>query len=240
LFDPAPEEFTNRKGTRFVRFNKNEAIVRAADRPAKIEDMTEDQLAEALRAVTSVRGVMFIQDEPAYELARAIKEERIIDGKPGGGEPFEGVKGKSEGNADGIRQVQQRSVIGTDNRVPTGHSYPWRAHMALARDSDFDNWEDGGCSATLIGPSTAVSRAACYYDFDQGGFPAFAWAPGADKDSGTTFPYGWWYGCYIAYIPSAFVTGPYDTWLQWDFAAVEYDEPTACSLTPGSTVGWLG
>jgi V8-like Glu-specific endopeptidase len=190
---------------------------------------TREQLAEDMRGVAYFRGHEYRQAEPAWAAADAIlnaTDEHTI------------APPKSAATNNGERppeDYQGQAIQGTDSRQKRrdNTSYPMRAQMVL---------EVGGfgCTATLIGPTTALTAAHCLHTGS--GWRPGDWrtAPGADRDDVINIPIGFerpygTYTCHWGTVPGAWING--DTAVENDYAVIDY---SGCNLTPGNTVGWLG
>jgi V8-like Glu-specific endopeptidase len=261
----APKEIVTSKGRRYLRVKKvehfsanplegNRAIQKEvpSNAPSEIERMSEEELAEAIRPVGFMNGYEYILAEPDYELARKIKrgeggpaypphvpEGAVVENERN---PIEKpVVPTPAGNGEVLR-----NIIGAKNTTQfrTNTTYPQRTAIVYAGGNHLGGFPSGGggCTATLIGASTALSMAHCVWDQSAGTWGSMVtWAAGVDSQDANPTPYGAAYGCYWVNVPQQYKNG--STTREFDFAVFEYTN-TGCgtggSLYPGNTVGWLG
>lgn len=230
---------------------------------SKADTRTEAQLAEELRTATLVHGHEFIAEEPAYELARMIIEARRLQAL-GDTEAlaelmppraqFLGTAGGSEDDAIDVGEsgplFERKTIFGTDNRAAQNNlNFPHRTHIVLDNTNAGASISGSECTATLIGNSTALSSAHCFWDEGNNTWePGMRWAPGYDSADADPSPWGEFYTnngswCYWVRIPAGYMTNEDSV---NDYAVVDFKN--ACNLTvqgvsseaPGATVGGLG
>lgn len=150
------------------------------------------------------------------------------------------------------------TIFGDDDRLPLGynvHYYPSSAvgvsesslyppHFGIGSDQ---------CTITMIGPSTAISAAHCFYEPGVGWDATKSWAFGVTSwlthetnwSIDVTQAYPTYTGCYWVTVPGAWTTlQRQHNWndVFWDFAVIEFSNSQAptCNLFPGHSVGWYG
>lgn len=153
----------------------------------------------------------------------------------------------SEREIDELGAVDRAGgVFGADNREDRrdNTSYPMRTQVYIETS-------DTSGSATLIGPSTAVSAAHVVHT-GNGWKSNIRWSPGVDSRDSVTYAYkpGSSYPttdtsngtrpCKLIAVPGGWV-GDRDP--DWDFSVLEFDVDVAgnsgCNEQPGEIVGWL-
>lgn len=165
-----------------------------------------------------------VRIEPSERILRAIQGEDHGSIAPRGGTAV------AEEEAD-------RNVVGKDDRerVADTEAYPYSTVGYL----ESKNVEGlyGSCTATMIGPSTAVTAAQCLYNHaEKGGWrDEFRFWPGLN--GADTKPFGS-HGYKTAYVFEGFVTaydGTYDSIWGYDVGVIEFAEPIGQDM-----VGWTG
>lgn len=97
----------------------------------------------------------------------------------------------------------------------------------------------GGCTMTLIGPTTAISSAHCFFNSSTvlpTWQPTKTWGFNAKTPltaPQAVFAYGYVTGCYVVTIPSMYAINDN---IAYDYAVIEF----TCGLTPGVTLGYAG
>lgn len=202
-----------------------------------LDQMTPEELAEALRPVTVINENEYIGD-PDVELAATILEgirllRQSTDAKAKGAlSPV-----ASETFTDGAPEAFNiATIFGSDNRTVVTNTTVNPYSAQVAQWYNINQAQYFGCSATLIGKRTAISAAHCFHTGVGGGWrPTHTWAAGARISyPANPYPYGTQSGCYVAYIPQAYVTINSSSPL-YDYAVIDYQ----CGLTPGNTAGKL-
>ncbi|WP_017237978.1 trypsin-like serine peptidase [Streptomyces sp. SS] len=164
-----------------------------------------EALAEKLQPRRLVGEYEYRLAEPDYEVAERVLA--MSDGVP---------------TTEGYKTAESRYLIGGDDRVrlnPT-NGWPASANAYLAPQ---------GCSATMIGPSTAVCAAHCFYD--NGWITSNSITFGANTDAPTA-PFGSFLADSLT-LPGAWNHNEWD----WDFAVLEFS-PSRPDL--GRQTGWFG
>jgi len=194
---------------------------------------SSEELAEGLRAVTVLDGYEYVS-EPSIDsgpiltrwrearLARASTEARSTDLS----EELRGLV------------AEQATVFGTDDRATVTNTTvnPYSAQVAMWHNTATGVY---GCSATLIGATTALSAAHCFHTGVGGSWrPTLTWAVGARASVADSYPYGKVTGCYSVYIPAAFITTDSSSPL-YDYAVIDFAGPGGCGKTPGATASHL-
>lgn len=156
-----------------------------------------------------------VESKPASEGLRAILEQE--------------VKGTESATAD-------RVVVGTDERqqITDASAYPERIVGWLWSQAQDDTWST--CTATLIGPYTAVTAAHCVFVHEKGGWiKQMVFIPGlTDPESAPFGTYDWEnINILKGYIDNYDGTN-YGSVLQWDLAVITLQEDA------GNQLGWLG
>jgi V8-like Glu-specific endopeptidase len=168
-----------------------------------------EELAEKLRPRRLIGGYEYRLEQPDYEVA-----EQIL--AMGGPPPTEAA-----------RPPEARFVIGTDDRrrLTNPRDWPGSANAYLSQN----------CTATMIGPSTALCAAHCFYN---GGWIASRSITFGANNVAPTAPYGSFLADSLT-IPGAWdraPTSPGGGW-DWDFAVLEFS-PSRPNL--GRQIGWFG
>ena len=188
----------------------------AAREPAgpPIESLSVSELAERLRPRRLVGGYEYRLAEPDFELAErilAMPKAATVEGH----QPTEPI---ALGVETGV--LPQFVIPPTDDRVPiwTTTTFPARPFAYLGQS----------CTATLIGRSTALCAAHCFY---QNGWISTPGITFGANTSAPTAPYGT-YNADSLTLPGAWNNSEWD----WDFAVLEFS-PTRY---PGNSTGWFG
>ena len=233
--DYAPKTFEGPKGqtltlrgkAQFVRSSVYPRIIPpSGEELSPALDMSDEQLAEALRPVVLRGGYEYVGEASSGAVARLRKAD-----------PYRRTQsfsplGRSEGERLEARMLRPRpGIIGADNRVVRrdNTSYPWSTVTYLPRDG-------GGYSGsgTMIGASTALTAAHVVHNGTN--WLELPWfAPGSDFQDATRFPFGQ-FGCYTVSIPTAFINQSGGD-ARFDYAVVEF---AGCGDFPGRASGWKG
>jgi V8-like Glu-specific endopeptidase len=182
------------------------------------EDMSEDELAEKIRAVQLLNGYEYRLAEPDYLLARkirAMKVAPVTDGHRPDSTPAEPTSST----------LKPQHIFPPDTRanVTSWNVYPSGANGLL----------QNGCTTALIGPHTGITAAHCVYKWGWLTGTSIAYAAFNDGNPATgEEPWGRWQPIGYA-VPGQWVTNSND--YTWDFAVVEWG-----SSNPGYNVGWFG
>jgi V8-like Glu-specific endopeptidase len=256
---PDKTEFVDAKGRRWIRHRKivdyaperiGEFSGRELEPNASLERLSLDDLAEALRPIGFANGYEYRAAEPAYDTAARIIALRAQAAR---GEPDVLSREGNTGSAPTpeVRQdVAPKRIFPPDTRAAQGANtvYPYRT-VVLLTDANLA----GSCTATFIGPSTAVTAAHCLHD-SANWFSTRRWAPGADSGDTVRFPFDPFgpypstnpsnpatLSCYWANVPQCWYTWPWIGSSACDFAVIEFANGFPnCNLQPGNVVGWLG
>lgn len=176
--------------------------------------MSREELAKKLRPVRLVGDVAYQMQEPDFLVADRIREMKVAPSTEG-----------SMGEASAFA----RFVIGTDDRtrIEGPRFYPSSTCAYLSQ----------GCTATMIGPSTASCAAHCFHDGDNW-IISRSITFGANTDPpGPAAPFGSFLADSLTF-PSAWLDGtPANSNWDWDFAVLEFS-PSRPDI--GRRTGWLG
>jgi V8-like Glu-specific endopeptidase len=209
------KDFVDAKGRRWIAIGKvqfkemniADTDIRRSDiRKPSPEVLTVDQLAEMLRPRRLVGDVEYRLEKPDYELAKKIMAR---DAVPVTNEHI------SPGAASG-----PRFIVGGDDRTRVSAPRFWPG-------SPF-GYLGQSCTLTMIGPSTALSAAHCFY---QNGWIATPSLTLAADTNNPTAPYGSFMADSLT-LPGQWNSNEWD----WDFAVLEFS-PTR---RPGDQTGWYG
>lgn len=155
------------------------------------------------------------ESAPASEGMRAILEQATSGSEPA---------------------TTDRIVVGTDERqqIEDASNYPERIVGWLWSQAQDDSWST--CTATLIGPYTAVTAAHCVFVHDKGGWvKQMLFLPGLTNPDSA--PYGAfdWENINIlkGYIDN-YDGQNYGSAMPWDLAVITLQEDA------GNQLGWLG
>jgi V8-like Glu-specific endopeptidase len=185
----------------------------AADPPTALDlsQLDEQTLAEMLRPRRLVGNVEYELAEPDLALARRIKATDRPAPTPSSWE--------ANGGAN------PRFVIDPDDRWQNTDEdlFPGSTYAYLGQS----------CTATLIGPSTALSAAHCFYG--TGGWIATPSITFGASDVAPTQPFGSYLGDSVT-IPGAWNGGGTLAEWEFDFAVLEFSP----SNFPGRVTGWMG
>ena len=249
-----PTEFT-KEGRRFVLTRTNVSADDPRTGPAEPPPFsgdpkhlpTEDELARALSPIglnTSTHAE-YRHDGPDYLTARRVLEAWGKEISGSRGSPGTGPKAKDD-------DAEKSFCCGDDTRleVRINTDYFYATLIALADppsgtpagETTKSDWDDAvpRCSASFIGPSTAVTAAHCFYTPGVGWKPDVMWGAAADgQDSPGPIPSG---------FPQAFrhywvwVTNDWATTGSWehDYAVIDFNDDGFVHPTPGNIAGWLG
>ncbi|MGW6462224.1 trypsin-like serine peptidase, partial [Streptomyces sp. NPDC055078] len=176
-------------------------------RPAPEPDprsLTVEALAEKLRPRRLVGAYEYRLEEPDYEVAEKILAMEAA--------PY----------TEAFKTPEARFIIGTDDRVRvnTTNLYPGSLNAHLAPQN---------CTATMIGPSTALCAAHCFYQ--NGWITSNSITFGANT-SAPTSPFGSFLADSLT-LPGAWNINEWD----WDFAVLEFS-PSRPDI--GRQTGWFG
>lgn len=232
--DEVGKDFTDARGRRWVaveRVELREFDVLESEQERRTPDpaatpaadprtMARDDLARALQPRRLVGEYEYRLDEPDYEVADQIhgmEELPSTDGSWGNKSAYARPKYLT---GPGLAPPTS-FVVGGDNRVRVDHPqfYPASAFAYLSQ----------GCTATMIGPSTALCAAHCFY---QNGWISTASVTFGANTAAPTAPYGAFVFDTIT-IPGQWNSNEWD----WDFAVLEFS-PTRPDI--GRQTGWFG
>lgn len=202
---------------------------------------TDAQWMEHIRPVTFFNGDEYELDESDESyMARWRAGRNVV------GQPSRGSMPETPPELDLAGGLGPRVVIppNDDRRLITNPwDFPHRAVGVLNNYNVAGATPNQGCTMTLIGPSTAISAAHCFYNSGSGWQPGKAWGFGWQRTSAgvdsSQYGSGVGSGCYWVTIPSGYTTT--DS-VADDYAVIEFSnsQGTTCNLFPGNTVGWLG
>jgi len=170
--------------------------------------LSREHLADKLRPRRLVGGFEYRLEKPDYDVADMILAMKAVPDT-----------GSSSGDAHAT--VKPKFIIGPDNRrrVDTPRVFPGSAFAYLSQ----------GCTATMIGPSTALCAAHCFYQ--NGWINSKSITFGADT-AAPTAPFGSFLADSLT-LPGAWNATEWD----WDFAVLEFS-PSRPDL--GRQTGWFG
>ncbi len=232
----AGKDFTDAKGRLWVaadRVQFREADVAETEKARRTPEtdtsravdprtLSRDDLATALQPRRLVGEFEYRLDEPDYDTADlilAMAEAPNTDGSWGNASAFARAKYLT---GPGTGMPPAGFVVGADNRtrIDSPQYYPASAFAHLSQT----------CTATMIGPSTALCAAHCFF---QGG----TWIPTASVTFGAntaapTAPFGSFVFDTIT-MPGQWNSNEWD----WDFAVLEFS-PTRPDI--GRQTGWFG
>ena len=234
--DAAGKDFTDARGRRWGVVGKvvpKEIDVaetekerrNANDRPPPEPDprtLSREDLAEKLRPRRLVGDYEYRLEQPDYEVAEmilAMEEVPKTEGSLGRASAFARLLPSMPGSAD--RSLQFRFIIGPDDRRRLEpRFFPGSAYAHLAPNN---------CTATMIGPSTALCAAHCFYQ--NGWLTTRSITFGADT-AAPTAPFGSFQADSLT-MPGAWNAREWD----WDFAVLEFS-PSRPDI--GRQTGWFG
>ncbi|MCB9560745.1 MAG: hypothetical protein H6708_10085 [Kofleriaceae bacterium] len=244
----APTDVVDAKGNRWrLRGPATLAADGSLDPADAVAARAPDVPSSDAERAASLRPVVFF-DGNEYELDASDDEilarYAAIEAQGRAG----GAPGAPDDRARPDERGPQGVVAGTDDRIPIGYAnvryYPSSAVGVSVSMTRAPYWEAGGtdaCTLTMIGPSTAISAAHCFYRPNVGWHPVKSWAFGVSSlfGAGRNLAYPTTTGCYWVTIPSGATTSrsPY-----YDYAVIEFSNSQAptCNLFPGYAVGWYG
>lgn len=218
------QDFYDAKGRRWVCNGLVTLEQRSAEPPASLRastassipiSLTVSELAEKLRPRRLVGQYEYRLAEPDFDLAQRITDSVFV--------PTTNAKPPSV-PADSALKSQY--VIGNDDRQHVINSavFPGSAFAKLSQN----------CTATMIGRSTALCAAHCFYQY--GAWISTNWmAFGANNWGTVTNPFGTFVFDSIT-MPGAWSGNWTSSDLDWDFAVLEFS-PTRY---PGDSTGWMG
>lgn len=186
--------------------------------------LNREELAESLRPRRRVGDYEYQLAEPDYFLADKI----IAAGNtppPDTDAHAPDAKNSAAVSDKGLSPQVFSSPDGRTQTLYTG-TFPYSAVGQIP----VPGYAAAGCTISMIGQSTAIGAAHCFYG--PGGWISSGKAAfGANNFGGVYLPYGEYY------FDSITLPGGWNgTDLNWDFAVIEFS-PTRF---PGSTTGWLG
>jgi V8-like Glu-specific endopeptidase len=252
-----PAQMTDSKGITWTRVGKvtafeaedgdaadeSASVARSSTRPPVAERSLED-LAHQLRGKRFVNGYEYVSG-PNYELARMVKAPP----RPEAATPTPMPMPQAEPDAPLPEILVGQDIFDGDQRqrIRTNTSFPFSALVALQ-----DGGGGGGCSGTMVGPSTMLTAAHCVHTGTGWKSPR-TWAPAVDSQDAnptpwlagsSTFPTAgaWVFQCYAVTIPGGWDSGKD---VEDDYAVIEFSNAGSkigplCNLFPGNQVGWLG
>jgi V8-like Glu-specific endopeptidase len=230
------KDFTDAKGRRWVaseRIDRREIDVKETERERRTPDpdaapaqdprtLSREDLARALQPRRLVGEFEYRLDEPDYETADLIHAMADPPGTEGAWGNASALARAKYLNGPGLAPAPDRFVIGADDRrrIDSPQFYPGSAFAYLSQ----------GCTATMIGPSTALCAAHCFF---QNG----TWIPTNSVTFGAntanpTAPFGSFVFDTIT-MPGQWNSNQWD----WDFAVLEFS-PTRPDI--GRQTGWFG
>jgi len=183
--------------------------------------MAREDLARALQPRRLVGEYEYRLDEPDYEIADQIlnmADPPRTEGSWGDKSAYARPKYLT---GPGLAPPPAGFVVGADDRrrVDSPQFYPASAFAYLSQ----------GCTATMIGPSTALCAAHCFY---QNGWISTASVTFGANTSAPTAPYGSFVFDSIT-MPGQWNSNEWD----WDFAVLEFS-PSRPDI--GRQTGWFG
>lgn len=161
-----------------------------------------------------------IAQPPSEEVRRVLSGGRVMR------------EGEDPAYADATEDTRQ--VFGDDDRVQITDTEPFPFKVIGFLQSQHPDGQKGACSATLIGPRTALTAAHCLYSHEKGGWLSdFIFVPGLNGID--KLPFGA-YKYRTAYIFQGYISnyqGFYGSVVPWDIGIVILEEPA------GDKVGWM-
>lgn len=228
------KDFSDARGRRWVaaeRVDFRELDIPVAEQERRTPDldaavadlgtMAREDLARALQPRRLVGDYEYRLDEPDYVIADQIldmAEPPSTEGSWGDKSAF--VRSKYL-TGPGPAPPPDGYVIDADDRrrIDSPRFYPASAFAYLSQ----------GCTATMIGPSTALCAAHCFF---QNGWISTASVTFGANTSAPTAPYGSFVFDSIT-MPGQWNSNEWD----WDFAVLEFS-PTRPDI--GRQTGWFG
>ena len=174
--------------------------------------------------------------DPAAALESMGTETLNKDGTTESKPASEGMRAILEKATAPSESSQDRVIVGTDDRkqITDASGYPDRVVGWLWTQASDDSWST--CTATLIGPFTAVTAAHCVYVHDKGGWvKQMLFIPGVTDPESAPFGTFDWENVNIlkGFIDNYDGTN-YGSAMPWDLAVITLAEDA------GNQLGWLG
>lgn len=196
------------------------------DELGSVLEMSDYELAEALRPVIFNDGKEYTTDAPNtsfVELLRADRDRRTSS--------YTALPRSESEHIDAKSLHALSGIIGTDNRVVRRDNtvYPMSTVTYLALPG-------GGYagSGTMVGPSTAVTAAHVVHN-GTNWLPFASFAPGTDCQDPTPMPFGS-HGGYNVTVPGGWVNNAGGD-ARFDYAVIEF---SGYGDFPGRASGWKG
>lgn len=205
------------------------------------EELTLEELENAIRGRSLINGHEY-EEEDVEDRAQLL-----YDHLHGRNRLPEGVRQGSASNVAARATVDatelpsaviNKNIINTDTRtVRANTTVPGTRNIVLApADATITSTTGSRCTIALIGRSTAISAAHCFWNPDTDQWRGdYAWAPGFDSQDADIDPLGQTNRCYSVLIPAAYQTANGSP-IQHDYAVIDFNGP--CALFPGDTAGW--
>jgi V8-like Glu-specific endopeptidase len=174
--------------------------------------------------------------DPAAALESMGTETLNKDGTTESKAASEGMRAILEKASPPSEQSEDRAIVGTDDRkqITDASGYPDRVVGWLWSQAQDDSWST--CTATLIGPFTAITAAHCVYVHDKGGWiKQMLFIPGVTDPESAPFGTYDWENINIlkGYIDNYDGTN-YGSAMPWDMAVITLAEDA------GNQLGWMG
>jgi V8-like Glu-specific endopeptidase len=174
--------------------------------------------------------------DPAAALESMGTETLNKDGTTESKAASEGMRAILEKASPPSEQSEDRAIVGTDDRkqITDASGYPDRVVGWLWSQAQDDSWST--CTATLIGPFTAITAAHCVYVHDKGGWiKQMLFIPGVTDPESAPFGTYDWENINIlkGYIENYDGTN-YGSAMPWDMAVITLAEDA------GNQLGWMG
>jgi V8-like Glu-specific endopeptidase len=174
--------------------------------------------------------------DPAAALESMGTETLNKDGTTESKAASEGMRAILEKATAPSEQGEDRAIVGTDDRqqITDASGYPDRVVGWLWSQAQDDSWST--CTATLIGPFTAVTAAHCVYVHDKGGWiKQMLFIPGVtDPESAPFGTYDWENVNILKGFIDNYDGTNYGSAMPWDLAVITLAEDA------GNQLGWLG
>jgi len=207
---------------------------------ASLSELSDAAYAEKLRAVLILNGNEYLADEvPSLaEVSRIRANLESIRGDPSPG-PLKTAAVMPDGFAGETLEIH-RSPLYSDNRQLQPHNiYPGSTQAYVQTGCPPPNDHNQNCvtecSATLIGPNTALAAAHCFFDP-----PTQAWLDFKLGRTGLDIfdspAYSAQFNCFAIAFANAFTTDSSQTSV-WDFAVIDF---TNCADNPVPASGYMG
>lgn len=219
---------------------------------AEMAAWTDLEWLRVLKPVALINGDEYEPDESDAEMltrlrqaamrAATARREAYRGSAPDGAVGLELEAGlKTQGVKDGESRLRRTTT--------STLAYPLRTIGVLDPGGDpvfRANPNGQHCTMTLVGPSTAIAAAHCFYDPSMAAWlPTSGWAFGESYTTTSSYAYApsTSTGCYYPVVTSGWVAGgsPTDD-PTYDFSFIEFydNHPSyTCGLQPGNTVGWM-